>query len=124
MDWRVISAQHAAERSVTTVHRQMARGLYGLATVAATAPFVGMFGTVLGIFNSFPGCSGDRATCMAVVADRLSQSMVPAALGLAVAITASSSHKYLAARISDFDIEMRNAIRDLSDSLATCRWRL
>ena len=121
MDWRVRFAQHAAQRSVAAVHRQMVRGLYGLATVAATAPFVGILGTVWGIFNSFPGCSGDRWTCIAAVANLLSRSMMPAAWGLALAVTASSGYRHLSARMADFDAEMENAVRDLSQYLATCR---
>ena len=95
----------------------MARGLSGLATVAATAPFVGMTGTVWGIFNSFPGCGGEKWTCMAAIVERLSESIMPAAFGLAAAITASWGYKYLRARMVDFDIEMRNAARDLPESL-------
>ena len=102
----------------------MARGLCGLATVAATVPFVGMIGTVWGIVNSFPGCGGEKSTCMAAVADLLSESLMPAALGLAVAITASWGHKYLSAQLADFDVEMRNTVRDLPDCLATCGVRL
>lgn len=115
----MISALNAAERSAATLHLHMARGLSGLATVAATAPFVGMFGTVAGIFNSFPGCGADKATCMAAIVNLLSLSMVPAALGLAVAITASSGYKHLSARLANFDAEMENAVRDLSQYLAT-----
>jgi biopolymer transport protein ExbB/TolQ len=118
MDWRVTSAQHAAERSAAVVHRQMARGLCGLATVAATAPFVGMIGTVWGIINSFPSCGCEKSALMAAIADLLSKSMMPAALGLAVAITASWGHKYLSARMAGFDIEMRYAVQDLPVYLA------
>ena len=118
------AVQHAAARSAADVHRQMARGLWTLATVVATAPFVGMIGTVWGIANSFPGCGGERSACMGAVADLLSKSMMPTALGLAVAITASWGHKYLSARMADFDIEMRNAVRDLPDYLSTYDFRL
>jgi biopolymer transport protein ExbB/TolQ len=124
MDWRVVSAQHAAERSAAVVHWQMAHDLYGLATVAATAPFVGMIGTVWGIVNSFPGCGGEKSACMAAVAELLSESIMPAALGLAVAITTSWGYKHLSARMAEFDIEMRNAVRDLPDYLASCAFRL
>jgi biopolymer transport protein ExbB/TolQ len=95
------------------VHRRMARGLCGLATVAATAPFVGMIGTCWGIVNSFQGCGGNRSTCMAAVAALLSESIMPAALGLAVAITASWAYKYLSGRMAGFDAEMQDAVRDL-----------
>ncbi|MGA2593479.1 MAG: MotA/TolQ/ExbB proton channel family protein [Bryobacteraceae bacterium] len=60
-------AQHAAGRSAVDAHSQMARRLGGLGTVAATAPFVGMIRTVWGIFNSYPGCGGEKSACMAAV---------------------------------------------------------
>lgn len=120
MNWRVVLAQHAAERSVASVHREMARGLFGLATVAATAPFLGMIGTVWGIAHSFPGCGGERSACMAAVAELLSESIMPSAFGLAVAITALWSYKYLSAQMGDFDTEMRNMALELANCLAGC----
>jgi biopolymer transport protein ExbB/TolQ len=117
MNWRVTLAQHAAERTATEVHGRMARGLRTLGTVTATAPFVGMIGTVWGIFNSFPGCAGESSMYMATVAELLSKSIMPAGLGLAAAIMTSWGHKYLSARMADFDIEMTNAVRDLPDYL-------
>jgi biopolymer transport protein ExbB/TolQ len=113
MDWRMALAQHAAERSAKVVHRRMTRGLCGLATVAATAPFVGMIGTCWGVVNSFPGCGGNKSTCMAAVAALLSESIMPAALGLAVAITASWGYKHLNGRMADFDAEMQDAVGNL-----------
>lgn len=122
MDWRIDSAQRAAENSAMLVHRRMARGLRGLATVAATAAFMGMFGTCLGIVNSFVGCGGEKSACMAAVAALLSESIMPTALGLAVATAASVGYKYLSGRMAEFDLEMRDAVRDLPDLL--CKLRL
>jgi len=76
-----------------------------------------------GIFNSFPGCGGERSMCMAAVADLLSKSIMPAGLGLAAAIMTSWGHKHLSARMSHFDIEMANAVRDLQDFLAQAELR-
>jgi biopolymer transport protein ExbB/TolQ len=89
----------------------MARGLDGLATVAATAPFLGQLGTVSGIFGSFRGVNADKRTIMAALAHDLSKAMVPAALGLAVAIQASAGYRYLRSCLADFDIEMNHAAR-------------
>ena len=114
----MVSAQSTAANSAAKVHREMVRGLSGLATVAATAAFVGMIGTVWGIFDSFRGGSGERSAMMAAIADRLSQSLITTALGLTVAIMASWAYKNLSAQMADFDIEMRNAVRDLPDYLA------
>jgi biopolymer transport protein ExbB/TolQ len=118
MDWRVLCAQHAAERAAAVTHRQVARGLDGLATVSATAFFLGMLGTLLGMVNSFLGCGGERSTCMAAMASRLSESLIWCAVGLAIATTASASRKYLSARLAYFDIEMQTAVRDMPDYLA------
>jgi biopolymer transport protein TolQ len=118
MNWRVLCAQHAAERAAAVTHRQMARGLDGLATVSATAFFVGTVGTLWGMMNSFVGCGGEKSACMAAVVALLSESLIWCAVGLAIAVTASSSHKYLTARLDDFDMEMQNAVREMPDCLA------
>ena len=51
------AAKRGLERSVAIVHAEMKRGLSGLATIGSTAPFVGLFGTVMGIINAFKGIS-------------------------------------------------------------------
>jgi biopolymer transport protein ExbB/TolQ len=121
MNYRVVLAQHAAARSAAKVHREMGRGLCGLATVAATAPFVGMIGTVLGIINSFPGVTGERSAIMAAIAQRLSDSMMPTALGVALSVAALCGYRYFSAQIADFNSEIRNAILDLSNHLLVSR---
>ncbi len=103
------AVKRGSRRSATVVHREMKRGLNSLATIASTAPFVGISGTVSGIVNSFPGCGADRSTCMAAVFERLSGSLVPTALGLLVAIPALWCYKYLSSQMEVFDREMENA---------------
>jgi biopolymer transport protein ExbB len=68
--------------------RQMIRGTGILATVGATAPFVGLFGTVWGIMNSFIGISKQHTTNLAVVAPGIAEALLATALGLAAAIPA------------------------------------
>jgi len=58
---------------------------------------------------------------MAAVAALLSGSIIPAALGLAVATTASVGYRYLNGRMADFDLEMRDAVRELPDLLRKLR---
>jgi biopolymer transport protein ExbB/TolQ len=118
MDWRVLRAQHAAERAAAVTYRQMARGLDGLATVAATAFFVGTIGTLCGMVNSFVGGGGERSTYMAAIVALLADSLMPCVAGLAVAITASTARQYLSARLDYFDMEMRNAAREMPGYLA------
>jgi biopolymer transport protein ExbB len=68
--------------------RQARRGIGLLATIGATAPFVGLFGTVWGIMNSFVGIARANATSLAVVAPGIAEALLATAFGLAAAIPA------------------------------------
>jgi biopolymer transport protein ExbB len=76
------------ERIEAAAGRQMIRGTGILATVGATAPFVGLFGTVWGIMNSFIGISKAHTTNLAVVAPGIAEALLATALGLVAAIPA------------------------------------
>jgi biopolymer transport protein ExbB len=76
------------ERIEAAAGRRMIRGTGILATVGATAPFVGLFGTVWGIMNSFIGISKQHTTNLAVVAPGIAEALLATALGLAAAIPA------------------------------------
>ncbi|MFN3657057.1 MAG: tonB-system energizer ExbB [Pseudolabrys sp.] len=76
------------ERLEAAAGRQMIRGTGILATIGATAPFVGLFGTVWGIMNSFIGISKAHTTNLAVVAPGIAEALLATALGLVAAIPA------------------------------------
>jgi len=76
------------ERVEAAAGRQMIRGTGILATIGATAPFVGLFGTVWGIMNSFIGISKSHTTNLAVVAPGIAEALLATALGLVAAIPA------------------------------------
>jgi biopolymer transport protein ExbB len=76
------------ERIEAALSRKMSRGTGVLATIGATAPFVGLFGTVWGIMNSFIGISKAHTTNLAVVAPGIAEALLATALGLAAAIPA------------------------------------
>src|SRR5690349_23590305 len=76
------------ERVEAAMSRQIARGTGVLATIGATAPFVGLFGTVWGIMNSFIGISKSHTTNLAVVAPGIAEALLATALGLVAAIPA------------------------------------
>ena len=76
------------ERIEAAAGRRMIRGTGILATVGATAPFVGLFGTVWGIMNSFIGISKAHTTNLAVVAPGIAEALLATALGLVAAIPA------------------------------------
>jgi biopolymer transport protein ExbB len=78
----------ALSRIEAKASRDMARGTGLLATIGATAPFVGLFGTVWGIMNSFIGISQSKTTNLAVVAPGIAEALLATAIGLVAAIPA------------------------------------
>jgi biopolymer transport protein ExbB/biopolymer transport protein TolQ len=115
------AAKRGLQRSVAIVHAEMKRGLSGLATVGSTAPFVGLFGTVVGIINAFKGIAEQKATGLASVAGGISEALVATALGLGVAIPAVWAYNYFTNKIEAFDVEMDNSSMELINYFITRR---
>jgi biopolymer transport protein ExbB len=90
------------ERVEAAMSQQIARGTGVLATIGATAPFVGLFGTVWGIMNSFIGISEAHTTNLAVVAPGIAEALLATALGLIAAIPAVVIYNHLARVISAY----------------------
>lgn len=90
------------ERVEAAMSRQIARGTGILATIGATAPFVGLFGTVWGIMNSFIGISEAHTTNLAVVAPGIAEALLATALGLVAAIPAVVIYNHLTRTIAGF----------------------
>jgi biopolymer transport protein ExbB len=84
------------ERIEQAASRKMARGTGVLATIGSTAPFVGLFGTVWGIMDSFIGISKAHTTNLAVVAPGIAEALLATALGLVAAIPAVMIYNVLA----------------------------
>ena len=103
--------------AAAAVHQEMKRGVNSLATIASVAPWLGLLLTLRGIVFSFGGGGGEKTAMMAALANRLSESLMPAALGLVVAIPALWWYKYLSSRVQDFDGEMEEATADLVSCL-------
>jgi len=109
------SSKRALDRASAIVHAELKRGLSGLATIGATAPFVGLFGTVVGIINAFKGIAAEKATGLAAVAGGISEALVATALGLFVAVPAVWAFNYFTAKVEAFDVEMDNSSSELID---------
>lgn len=107
------ASQRGLDRSVALVHADLKRGLGSLATIGATAPFVGLFGTVVGIINAFKGIAAQKATGLTAVAGGISEALVATAIGLFVAVPAVWAYNYFAGRIESFDVEMDNSSKEL-----------
>jgi biopolymer transport protein ExbB/biopolymer transport protein TolQ len=109
------ASKRALERSEAIVHAELKRGVRGLATIGSTAPFVGLFGTVVGIINAFQGISTEKSTGLGAVAGGISEALVATAIGLFVAIPAVWMFNYFTNKIEAFDVEMGNSSSELID---------
>ena len=90
------------ERVEAAMTRHLSRGVGILATIGATAPFVGLFGTVWGIMNSFIGISESHTTNLAVVAPGIAEALLATAFGLVAAIPAVVIYNLLARMIGGY----------------------
>ncbi len=109
------ASRRALERAEAIVHAELKRGVSSLATIGSTAPFVGLFGTVVGIINAFKGISTQKSTGLGAVAGGISEALVTTAVGLFVAIPAVWMFNYFTNRIEAFDVEMGNSSSELID---------
>jgi len=115
------AAKRGLERSVAIVHAEMKRMLSGLATIGSTAPFVGLFGTVVGIINAFKGIATQKATGLSAVAGGIAEALITTALGLFVAIPAVWAFNYFTNKVEAFDVEMDNSSMELVNYFVTRR---
>ena len=97
------------ERIEATRGRRMLRGTSALATIGATAPFVGLFGTVWGIMNSFISISKSHTTNLAVVAPGIAEALLATAFGLVAAIPAVVIYNAFARSIAGYRAQLGDA---------------
>jgi biopolymer transport protein ExbB len=101
------------ERLEASYARRILRGTGVLATIGATAPFVGLFGTVWGIMNSFIGISKSHTTNLAVVAPGIAEALLATALGLAAAIPAVVIYNVFARSIAGYRAGLGDAAAEM-----------
>jgi biopolymer transport protein ExbB len=101
------------ERIEASYARRILRGTGVLATIGATAPFVGLFGTVWGIMNSFIGISKSHTTNLAVVAPGIAEALLATALGLAAAIPAVVIYNVFARSIAGYRAGLGDAAAEV-----------
>jgi len=109
------ASKRALERAEAIVHAELKRGVSTLATSGSTAPFVGLFGTVVGIINAFRGISTEKSTGLGAVAGGIAEALVATAVGLFVAIPAVWMYNYFTNKVESFDVEMGNSSSELID---------
>jgi biopolymer transport protein ExbB/biopolymer transport protein TolQ len=109
------AARRAIERTSLITTADFKRGTGGLATIGATAPFVGLFGTVIGIINAFKGMALTGSGGIGAVSAGIAEALVTTAFGLFVAIPAVWLYNYLSQKIERFQVEMSNSSSELID---------
>lgn len=109
------ASRRALERAEAIVHAELKRGVATLATIGSTAPFVGLFGTVIGIINAFKTMASEKTPGIGAIAGGISEALVTTAIGLFVAVPAVWMFNYFTGRIDSFDVEMGNSSSELVD---------
>jgi biopolymer transport protein ExbB/TolQ len=109
------AAERAIEREALMTTADMRKGLSGLATIGTTAPFIGLFGTVIGIINAFRGMAMSGSGGIAAVSTGIAEALVTTALGLFVAIPAVWLFNIFTNKIERFQVEMSNSASELID---------
>jgi len=107
------SAQTAASEAVTSLERRLS----WLATIASVSPFVGLFGTVIGIIDAFHGLGSAGAATLRAVAPGISEALITTAAGLFVAVPAVVAYNQFTARIRVFASAVDDFCRELLNSL-------
>jgi biopolymer transport protein ExbB/biopolymer transport protein TolQ len=111
----VEAASRAVERSALLTTSDFKRGIGSLATIATTAPFIGLFGTVIGIINAFRGMALTGSGGIGAVSAGIAEALVTTALGLFVAIPAAWMFNLFQNKLERLQVEMSNSSSELID---------
>lgn len=109
----VDSCNRALERVKERETSSLRKGLGGLATIASIAPFVGLFGTVLGIINAFELLKGGGG--MDVIGPGIAEALISTAFGLLVAIPAAMFFNYFTGRVENMAVDMNDVSSEFID---------
>ena len=109
------ASKRALERAIAVKTAELKRGLSGLATVGSTAPFVGLFGTVVGIIGAFVALAQAENAGIGAVGAAIAEALVATAFGIGVAIPAVWLFNYFTNKVTSFGVEMENSASELVD---------
>jgi len=111
----VEAATRAVERATLLTTSDLKRGIGSLATIATITPFIGLFGTVIGIINAFHGIAMTGSGGLGAVSSGISEALVATAFGLGVAIPAAWMFNFFTNKLERLQIEMSNSSSELVD---------
>ena len=115
LDEQIETAQRGCERTSTIFTQDLKRGLSTLATIATSAPFIGLFGTIAGIINAFRGMALTGSGGIGAVAGGIAEALVTTAFGIGVAIIALWCYNILNSKIEVYEAEMDNTTSQIVD---------
>ena len=115
---RLEAADRAMRRTAALEVAKLERYLPFLATTASACPFIGLFGTVVGVMNSFHGIGAQGSASLAVVAPGISEALVATAAGLGAAIPAVIGYNYFVNRVKHWATEMEGFSLDMLNVLS------
>src|SRR5512144_2023775 len=111
----VAAVGRALDRAVSLTSAEMKKGTGGLATIGSSAPFIGLFGTVVGIINAFTGIAISGSGGLAAVSAGIAEALITTAFGIFVAVPAVMAFNHFTTRLERFQIEMTNSSAELMD---------
>lgn len=111
------TAERAVEREMLMTMVELRRGLGVLATVGATAPFVGLLGTTMGIVNAFTGMAASGSGGLSAISAGVAEALITTAFGLLVAIPAVWAYNYFQTKIDNMSAEMTYTSKEMIDYL-------
>jgi biopolymer transport protein ExbB/biopolymer transport protein TolQ len=112
---KVELVSRALERTTARTLADMKKGLGSLATIGSTAPFIGLFGTIVGIVHAFQGIAESGSGGVAAVSGGIAEALIATALGILVAIPAVMGFNYFVATLERFHVEMDTTSAELVD---------
>jgi biopolymer transport protein ExbB/TolQ len=115
LEEQIESAKRSCERAQSLFNQDLRRGLSVMATIATSAPFIGLFGTIFGIINAFRGMALTGSGGIGAVAAGIAEALVTTAFGIAVAVIALWTFDTLSTRIEVYNAEMQNTTSQIVD---------
>jgi len=115
LEEQIESAQRGCQRAASMFTQEFRRGLPVLATIATSAPFIGLFGTIAGIINAFRSMALTGSGGIGTVAAGIAEALVTTGFGIGVAVIALWCYNLLNTKIDIYDAEMANTSSQIVD---------
>lgn len=115
LEEQIETARRGCERASTIFSQELKRGLNTVATIATSAPFIGLFGTIGGIINAFRGMALTGSGGIGAVSQGIAEALLTTAFGIGVAIIALWCYNFLSTKIEIYGAEMSNTSSEIVD---------